>query len=74
MPHNMTVTIDDAFWKEMKKHSEIRWSAVMKEAARRKLEALKALEQLARNSKLSEEEIEEFVQDLLEREKMKKKK
>ena len=69
MSHNMTVTIDEPLWKEMKKHSEIRWSAVMKEAARRKLEALKALEQIAQNSKLSEKEIEEFVMELLEKEK-----
>ncbi len=60
MPHNMTVTIEEPLWKEMKKHSEIRWSAVMKEAAVRKLKALAVLERLAGENKLSEEEIREF--------------
>ena len=40
MPHNMTVTIDDPLWDEMKKHYDIRWSAIMKEAVKNKLEAL----------------------------------
>lgn len=58
MTHNMTVTIEDELWKEMKAHSEIRWSAVMKEAAKDKLKALKILERLSENSNLSEREIE----------------
>ena len=64
MSHNMTVTIEDALWKEMKKHSEIRWSQVMKEAAREKLRALVVLEKLMKKSKLSEKEIREFALEL----------
>lgn len=61
MPHNLTVTVEDDLWKEMKKHSEIRWSAVMKEAAREKLEALAVLKKLVSKTSISEKEIEKFA-------------
>ncbi len=60
----MTVTIEDELWKEMKKRAEIRWSAVMKEEARRKLEALKVLDRFTKESKLSEKEIEKISIEL----------
>ncbi len=60
MPHNMTVTIEDPLWNDMKKHSEIRWSAVMKDAASEKLRALKILEKFASKTKLSEKEIRDI--------------
>lgn len=60
MPHNMTVTVEDPLWGEMKKHAEIRWSAVMKDAVREKLKALVILNKLSARSPLSEEEIREF--------------
>ena len=49
MTHNMTVTIEEPLWEKMKKHSEIRWSAVMKKAAQEKLKALEVLEKLTKN-------------------------
>ncbi len=61
MTHNLTVTVEDDLWKEMKKHEEIRWSAVMKEAARQKLKAISLLDKLARKTTLSEREIEDFA-------------
>ena len=64
MPHNMTVTIEDNLWGEMLAHTEIRWSAVMKIAARNKLNALRILERLSKNSKFTEEEIEKISVDL----------
>lgn len=60
MPHNMTVTIEDDLWEKMKKHSEIRWSVVMKAAAEEKLKALTILERLSKKSHLGEKEIREF--------------
>ncbi len=57
----MTVTVEDDLWKEMKKHSEIRWGAVMKEATREKLRALKILKNLVNKTKLSEKELEAFA-------------
>ncbi len=64
MSHNMTVTIDDPLWKEMKRHNEIRWSAVMKEAVKSKIKALSVLNRLMKDSKLTENEIEDFATKL----------
>ena len=61
MPHNMTVTVEDDLWSEMKKHSEIRWSAVMKEAAKDKIKALIILERMVSKKKLNNKEIDEFA-------------
>lgn len=61
MPHNMTVTIEDPLWEEMKKHDEIRWSTVMKGAVAEKLRALAVLNRLMESSKLSEKEINDFA-------------
>ncbi|MFH1054451.1 MAG: hypothetical protein V1740_08575 [Candidatus Woesearchaeota archaeon] len=64
MPHNLTVTVDDNLWKDMKKHSEIRWSAVMKDAARNKIKALDTLNRFAKKTTLSGKEIEDFAVSL----------
>ena len=61
MPHNLTVTVEDDLWNEMKKHSEIRWSAVMKEAAKEKLQALAVLKKLVAKTSMSEKEIEKIA-------------
>lgn len=54
------MTVEDDLWDEMKKHSEIRWSAVMKEAAKEKLHALAILKKLASQTSLSEKDIKAF--------------
>ena len=61
MSHNLTVTVEDDLWNEMKKHSEIRWSAVMKEAAKEKLQALAVLKKLVAKTSMSEKEIEKIA-------------
>lgn len=61
MTHNLTVTIEAPLWQAMKCHPEIRWSAVMKDAAKEKLQALAVLERLVKKTRLSEEEITEFA-------------
>lgn len=61
MPHNMTVTIEDPLWDEMRKHEDVRWSSVMKSAVKEKLGALSVLENLMNKSKLSDKEINEFA-------------
>jgi tRNA A37 threonylcarbamoyladenosine modification protein TsaB len=64
MAHNMTVTVEDPLWKDMKKHSEIRWSVVMKDAVKEKIRALEVLNKLMKKSKLSEKEINKFAVNL----------
>ncbi len=61
MSHNMTVTVEDPLWKEMKNHPEIRWGIIMKEAVREKIKALTVLNKLVQKNKLSEEDIEKFA-------------
>ncbi|MEK6853836.1 MAG: hypothetical protein AABX60_00750 [Nanoarchaeota archaeon] len=61
MPHNMTVTIEDSLWEEMKGHNDIRWSAVMKAAVKDKLRALIVLNNLMNKTKIREEEIQDFA-------------
>lgn len=58
MPHNLTVTIDDDLWKRMKERPDIRWAAVMREAAKERLNALDFFKKIVENNKLSEEAIE----------------
>ena len=58
---HITFSIPNKIHNEMKKHPEIRWSAVMKKAAKEKLHALVVLERFAKKSKLSEQEIHEFA-------------
>jgi len=58
MAHNLTVTVDDELWEAMRKHNDIRWSAVMKQAAKEKIEALKILNALTKKTALSEKQIE----------------
>lgn len=64
MSHNLTVTIEDSLWTEMKKHHEIRWSAVMKDAAKEKLKAITILDKLAKKTTFSEKELEDFAVQL----------
>jgi hypothetical protein len=58
MPHNLTVTIDDELWKRMKERPDIRWAAVMREAAKDRLNALDFFKKIVEKNKFSEEEIE----------------
>ncbi len=60
MTHNLTVTVENPLWDEMKKYSEIRWGVIMKEAAKEKIKALELLEKISKNIKLTEKEIEDF--------------
>ncbi len=64
MAHNLTVTVEDDLWTEMRKHEEIRWGAVMKEAAKEKLKALLVLERLSSKSRLTEKDIKKMSVDL----------
>lgn len=57
---NMTLSIPDEVQEEMKKFSEVRWSEVARKAIVEKLETLELAEKLAKKSKLTEKDVEEF--------------
>ncbi len=57
---NMTLAIPNALYTEMKKHSEIRWSEVARQAIAEKIDKLELAEKLAKKSKLTKKDVEEF--------------
>jgi len=57
---NITLSIPEDIHKDMRNFSEVRWSEVARKAIVDKLQTLKMAERLAKKSKLSEEDIQEF--------------
>lgn len=56
----MTLAIPDDVQKEMKHFSEIRWSEVARKAIQERIEMLRLAEQLAKKSKLTAKDVEDF--------------
>lgn len=56
----MTLSIPDEVQKEMKHFSEIKWSEVARRAFQERLETLQLAERLAKKSKLTAKDVEEF--------------
>ncbi len=61
---NMTLAIPDEVQEDMKRFSEVRWSEVARKAIIEKLETLELAEKLAKKSKLTQKDIEEFSQKI----------
>ena len=57
---NITLSVPEDVHKEMKHFSEVKWSEVARKAIIDRLETLKLAESLAKKSKLSESDIEQF--------------
>ena len=57
---NLTLSIPDDLYEEMKKHPEIRWSEVARQAVGRKLEDLPRLDELLARSRLTEGDVAEL--------------
>jgi len=57
---NLTLSIPDDLYEEMKKHPEIRWSEVARQAVRRKLEDLRRLDEILAPSRLTEDDVAEL--------------
>ena len=57
---NMTLAIPQELMTVMKKHREIRWSEVARQALQEKAEELKLLDQLVSKSKLTDKEAMEI--------------
>ena len=56
----ITLSIPDETRKEMKKHSEIKWSEIARKAIIKRIEDLKTLDLLLEKSTLKKEEAEEI--------------
>ncbi len=57
---NMTLSIPDEIQKDMKHFSEVKWSQVARKAIIEKLETLHLAESLAKKSKLTKKDVEQF--------------
>ena len=57
---NMTLSIPDEVRKEMKQFSEVKWSEVARKAIQERLETLQLAEKIAKKSKLSAKDVEDF--------------
>ena len=63
---NLTLSVPDDLYQEMKKHPEIRWSEVARQALAKKLEDLRRLDALLRGSKLTERDVKEVANSVKE--------
>lgn len=59
---NLTLFVPDELKKRMEKHSEIRWSAAVRNIIKEKLEDLEEVEELAKKSRLTEEDARVFAE------------
>lgn len=57
---NITLSVPDALYEEMKRHPEIRWSEVARQALAKKLEDLRRLDALLAGSTLRESDVDEI--------------
>ena len=57
---NITLAIPEALHAEMKQFSEVRWSEVARRAIAEEVEKRKMIEKIAKKSKLTKKDVEEF--------------
>ena len=58
---NLTLSIPEELHERMKKHSEIRWSEVVRKSISEKIEDLEVLDKLTRKSKLTQADVDEIA-------------
>ena len=63
---NLTLSVPDDLYEEMKKHPEIRWSEVARQALAKKLDDLRRLDALLSGSKLTDEDVENVAKSVKE--------
>lgn len=64
---NLTLSIPEDLYEEMKRHPEIRWSEVARQALNRKLDDLRRLDALLRESRLTERDVAEVGREIKEK-------
>lgn len=57
---NITLSIPEEVHLKMKRHSDIRWSEVVRKVIKRRLELLDITDKLSRSSSLSEKDVKEI--------------
>ena len=61
---NLTLSIPEKLHERMKKHSEIRWSEVVRKSISEKIEDLEVMEKLAKRSKLTQADVDEIAEKI----------
>jgi len=63
---NLTLSVPDDLYEEMKKHPEIRWSEVARQALAKKLDDLRRLDAMLSGSKLTDGDVENVAKSVKE--------
>jgi len=58
---NVTLSIPEALHEKMKKHSEIRWSEVVRKSISEKIEDLEVMDKLTKRSKLTQADVDDIA-------------
>ncbi|MBU0532482.1 hypothetical protein KKB44_03240 [Candidatus Micrarchaeota archaeon] len=61
---NMTLSIPEELYKEMIAHSELKWSDVARQAFEKKIRELHWMDEVLKNSKMTEEDAERIGHDV----------
>ena len=61
---NITLAIPDELHARMKRHSEIRWSEVVRKSISDKVEVLEVMDKIAKKSKLTKKDVDEISQKI----------
>ncbi|MFH1394041.1 MAG: hypothetical protein ABII71_01510 [Candidatus Micrarchaeota archaeon] len=57
---NMTLSVPEELYKEMMAHSELKWSDVARQAFEKKVRELHWMDEVLKNSKMTEEDAEKI--------------
>ena len=57
---NVTLSIPEGLHEKMKKHSEIRWSEVVRKSITEKIDDLEIMDRLTKRSKLTQADVDEI--------------
>ncbi len=55
---NITLTVPTEMYKEMKRHKELKWSDIARQAFKKKLQEIKLVNKMLSNSELTEDDAE----------------
>ncbi|MFT4309875.1 MAG: hypothetical protein ACMXYL_05305 [Candidatus Woesearchaeota archaeon] len=58
---NITLALPDELHKKMKKHTEIRWSEVVRKSISNKIEELEMVKKIAKKSRLTRSDVEDLA-------------
>ncbi|MEK6949484.1 MAG: hypothetical protein AABX34_04630 [Nanoarchaeota archaeon] len=61
---NVTLSIPEELHEKMKKHSEIRWSEVVRKSISEKIEDLEVMDKLTKRSKLTQADVDEIAEKI----------